>query len=65
VVIGFSFKSDLEVFAKYLSRMNFYKLVKNFIDAQTFYARVCIQSQQVGLSRVAKEVLGTELCKGE
>jgi len=45
IVIGFSFKSDLEVFSKYLSRMHFYKLVKNFVDAQTFYARVCIQSQ--------------------
>lgn len=26
VCVGFSFKSDLEVFGKYLPRMNFYKL---------------------------------------
>ena len=31
--IGFSFKSDLDVFARHFPSMQFYKLFTNFIDA--------------------------------
>jgi hypothetical protein len=31
--IGFSFKSDLDVFARHFPTMQFYKLFTNFIDA--------------------------------
>ena len=40
VLIGFSFKSDLDVFAKCLPTMSFYRLIKHFIDAQTFYSKL-------------------------
>lgn len=42
ILIGFSFKSDLDVFAKCLPRMNFYRYMTNFVDAQTFYSKVAI-----------------------
>ena len=64
ICIGFSFKSDLDVFGKYLPRMNFYKLFTNFIDVQSYYSKVCIAAQ-VGLSKVAKQILNAEICKGE
>ena len=65
ICIGFAFKSDLDVFGKHLPRMNFYKYIHNFIDAQTYYSRVCVAGQQTGLAKVAKEVLNSEICKGE
>ena len=42
ICIGFSFKSDMDVFAKHLPRMNFYKYMRNFIDAQTYFSRVFV-----------------------
>jgi len=63
--IGFSFKSDLDVFARHFPNMQFYKLFANFIDAQTFYGKVCISSSQSGLSKVTKHLLNQEMCKGE
>ncbi len=45
IYIGFSFKSDMDVFAKHLPKMNFYKYMRNFIDAQTYYSKVCIAGQ--------------------
>mmetsp|Transcript_34712 Transcript_34712/g.45654 ORF Transcript_34712/g.45654 Transcript_34712/m.45654 type:complete len:101 (+) Transcript_34712:1915-2217(+) len=42
--IGFSFKSDLDVFARHFPTMKFYKLFTNFIDAQTYFGKVCIAS---------------------
>ena len=65
VCIGFSFKSDMDVFAKHLPKMNFYKYMRNFIDAQTYYSKVLIAGQQTGLAKVAAEVLKFEICKGE
>ena len=41
IKIGFSFKSDIEVFSKTLSTMTFYKYIKSFVDAQTYFSRVC------------------------
>jgi ribonuclease D len=64
ICIGFSFKSDLDVFARHLSKMSFYKMFTNFIDAQSYYSKVCIAGQ-AGLSKVAKQVLDCEICKGE
>ena len=65
ICVGFSFKSDMDVFAKHLPRMNFYKYMRNFIDAQTYYSKVFVAAQQTGLAKVAKEVLNFEICKGE
>lgn len=55
----------MDVFAKHLPRMNFYKYMRNFIDAQTYYSKVYVAGQQTGLAKVAKEVLSFEICKGE
>jgi len=63
--IGFSFKSDLDVFARHFPTMKFYKLFTNFIDAQTYYGKVCIASNQSGLAKVTKHLLNQEMCKGE
>jgi len=65
ICIGFSFKSDMDVFAKHLPKMNFYKYMRNFIDAQTYYSKVFVAGQQTGLAKVASEVLRFEICKGE
>ena len=54
--IGFSFKSDIDLFAKHLSNMNFYKYMHNFIDAQTYYSKV-FEVRQTSLSKVASDVL--------
>jgi len=45
--------------------MKFYKLFVNFIDAQTYYGKVCIASNQSGLAKVCKHLLNQEMCKGE
>jgi len=55
--IGFSFKSDLDVFARHFPTMKFYKMFINFIDAQTYYGKVCIASNQSGLAKVTKHLL--------
>lgn len=39
-IIGFGFKSDLEVFTKCLGNMQFWRLIRNFHDAQGVFARV-------------------------
>ena len=65
ICIGFSFKSDIDLFAKHLPNMKFYKYMHNFIDAQTYYSKVFVAGQQTGLAKVASEVLRFEICKGE
>jgi len=55
----------MDVFAKHLPKMNFYKYMRNFIDAQTYYSKVFVAGQQTGLAKVASEVLRFEICKGE
>ena len=64
-IIGFGFKSDLEVFGKCLGNMQFWKVFRNFLDAQGVFARVLDQRAQMGLTKVCKEVLGMDMCKGE
>ena len=39
--------------------------MQNFVDAQIVYGRIMEQRSQIGLSTVAKEILGVKVCKGE
>ena len=55
--IGFSFKSDLDVFERHFPTMKFYKMFTNFIDAQIYYGKVCIACKQSGLAKVTKHLL--------
>lgn len=64
VCVGFSFKNDLEVFGRYLPRMNFFKNFTNFIDLQSYYSKVCV-APQVGLAKVTEKILKQSICKGE
>ena len=45
--------------------MQFYRFIKRFIDAQTYFARVCVASPQTGLAKVAEKVMGKAICKIE
>ena len=45
--------------------MKFFKYMQNFVDAQIVYGRIMEQRSQIGLSTVAKEILGVKVCKGE
>jgi len=65
VCIGFAFRSDLEVFAKHLPNMQFYKKFAKFIDVQDYYMKLYELDNQIGLAKVALELLDTEICKGE
>ena len=64
-ILGYSFRADLDVFSRYLPNMIFYRQFKWFLDAQSLYGRVCEQRSQIGLSKVAKDVLKMDMCKGE
>lgn len=65
ICIGFSFRSDLEVFAKHFPNMQFYKKFAKFIDVQDYYMKLFELDNQIGLAKVALELLETEICKGE
>jgi ribonuclease D len=65
VCIGFSFHSDLAVFSKCLPTMQFFKTIANFVDLQKYYQTVSEQTQQIGLAKVADQVLKKAICKGE
>ena len=65
VIIGFGFSSDIEQFARKLPSLNFIKYVKNFIDAQTYYSKVYLVTQQTGLAKVAHKIFGKHICKAE
>lgn len=41
------------------------KYVERFIDAQSFFGKVCLVEQQTGLSKVAQRMLGKQICKVE
>ena len=45
--------------------MKFYRYIKNFIDAQTYFARVYMSGPQTGLAKVALQVFGKAICKVE
>jgi hypothetical protein len=40
IVVGFAFHSDIDMFAKSFPKMQFYRYIKNFVDAQTYFARI-------------------------
>lgn len=65
VIVGFSFSSDIDQFARKFPQMKFYRKIKNFIDAQQYYSRVYLTGGQTGLAKVALKVLGKEICKIE
>ena len=63
--LGFSFKSDLEIFSRHFPQMNFYRRIANFLDVQTYFARVCAMASQCGLAKVTQHIHQVKLCKGE
>lgn len=64
-IVGFAFGSDIEMFARRFPKMKFYRYAKNFIDAQSYYAKVYQGAAQTGLAKVADKVFGTPICKRE
>ena len=63
-IIGFGFSADIEQFSRKLPHMNFIKFVENFVDAQSYYGKVFLESS-VGLHRVALKIFGKSICKVE
>lgn len=39
VIVGFSFHSDIEQFSSKFPKMKFYRYIKKFIDAQSYFSR--------------------------
>lgn len=65
-ILGFSFQSDLQEFAKRIPNMTFYQQVTNFLDVQTYYHdlhSISIKQNAVGLLRVAEHLIGKSICK--
>ena len=56
-IIGFCFRSDLQMWGKFLPKMQFYKTIERFVDAQEQYGN------NKSLSFVIKEMIGNGLCK--
>ena len=65
MIVGFSFTADIDQFVRKYPQMKFYRIIQNFIDAQTYFARVYTAASQVGLTKVMKEVMGKPICKAE
>jgi hypothetical protein len=65
VIVGFSFNSDIEQFVRKFPNMKFYRYIKNFVDAQQYYARVYLSGGQTGLAKVCEKVFGKAICKVE
>lgn len=65
VIVGFSFNSDIDIFARRFPKMRFYRYIKRFVDAQTYFARVYKSQAQTGLAKVADRIFGTPICKRE
>lgn len=42
IIIGFGFSSDVEQFARKHPHLQFMKYVERFIDAQSFFGKVCL-----------------------
>lgn len=40
MIIGFSFDSDVSMFAQKLPHFKFMRYIANFIDAQTYFAKI-------------------------
>ena len=63
--IGFSFRSDLDMFAQFFPTMQFYKKFSKFVDVQEYYMKLHGLDNQIGLAKVALDLLKQEICKGE
>ena len=63
--IGFSFRSDLEMFAQFFPAMQFYKKFSKFVDVQEYYMKLYELDNQIGLAKVALDLFKKEICKGE
>ena len=64
ICVGFSFHSDLSVFSKSLPSMQFFRNFTNYLDLQSYYQTISDQ-KQLGLAKVADQVLKKAICKGE
>lgn len=54
------------MFAKRFPKMQFYRYIKNFIDAQYYFAQINVGvTAQTGLAKVAEAVFGMPICKKE
>ena len=65
VIVGFAFNSDIDMFARRFPKMSFYRFIKRFVDAQTYFGRVHLAQAQTGLAKVADKVFGMPICKKE
>ena len=45
--------------------MQFYRFIKQFIDAQSYFARVYLAGPETGLAKVTEKVIGKAICKRE
>ena len=53
------------MFAKFFPTMQFYERFANFVDVQDYYMKLHDLDNQIGLAKVAADLLGQEICKGE
>ena len=42
IIVGFSFNSDIDQFTRKFTKLKFYRFIKNFIDAQSYFSRVML-----------------------
>jgi ribonuclease D len=64
ICVGFAFSGDVDLLASCLPKMTFFKKIIKFIDLQTYFA-VVTGKVQVGLAKVAEQVLNQSVCKAE
>lgn len=64
-VVGFSFDSDLDMLEKHCPKLNFYRQITKLLDIQVYYKAVAGTEKNLGLAKVATELLGKEICKAE
>lgn len=65
VIVGFAFGSDIDMFARRLPKMQFFRYIKRFVDLQTYFSRVYLAPAQTGLAKVVDKVYGQPFCKRE
>lgn len=65
MIVGFSFNSDVEQFARKFPNLKFYRYIQNFIDAQNYFSLVTLSPPMTGLAKVADKVFGLPICKKE
>lgn len=65
VIVGFSFNHDIDMFVRKFPKMQFYRFIKQFIDAQSYFARVYLAGPETGLAKVTEKVIGKAICKRE